>query len=200
MEERIMLNRSNSNPTQAGNLYGQMSDSRDVGEVSDFYASHQDRQAVHDIYELGNEVAALKNEPVFDNRVGFTDQFDQNEHALDDDVRTASHFDNGQYGEGGKADQEVDQALRHHMLPGDQPGSISKSQPGSGASWADEVAGSASASPEGADLNNADPTPPQETQERLDAAKQPDFAGRTNDSSIDPDKPKNDILKGFHGG
>lgn len=46
----------------------------DVGEVSDVYASEAERQAVHDAYEKGNEVAAQKDEPFFDNRAGFQDQ------------------------------------------------------------------------------------------------------------------------------
>jgi hypothetical protein len=175
-------------------------DSQDVGEVSDVYATHADREAVHDLYESGNEVAAEKNEPVFDNRVGFTNEFDAAGAALDEDVRTASHFDNGQYGEGGKSDQEVDRAIRHHMLPGDTPDSVSKSQPGTGPSSADKVADSASDLPKGANLNNPDPLPPSEVNARRDAAKPQKVENRTNDSSIDPTKPKQDILKGFHGG
>ena len=39
-----------------------------------------------------------------------------------------------------------------------------------------------------------DLTPEQEESRKLDSPK------RTNDSTIDPEKPKEDILKGFHGG
>lgn len=53
-------------------------------------------------------------------------------------------------------------------------------------------------------LNNASPTPPLEVQTRLDKAAEEsdklDSAERTNDSTIDPTKPEEDILKGFHGG
>jgi hypothetical protein len=54
------------------------------------------------------------------------------------------------------------------------------------------------------DLNNANPVPPPEAQAKLDQnaeeSKQFDSPDRTNDSTIDPTKPKEDILKGFHGG
>ena len=54
------------------------------------------------------------------------------------------------------------------------------------------------------DLNNADPTPPPQSRARLkEAAKRSralDSPRRTNDSTIDPEKPPQDILKGFHGG
>lgn len=54
------------------------------------------------------------------------------------------------------------------------------------------------------DLNNADPTPPPEARAELEKAKQQsdrlDSPQRTNDSTIDPEKPKEDILKGYHGG
>jgi hypothetical protein len=54
------------------------------------------------------------------------------------------------------------------------------------------------------DLNNADPTPPEEVRAELEKARQEshrlDSPQRTNDSTIDPEKPKEDILKGFHGG
>tara|TARA_R110001599_G_scaffold171353_1_gene362172 strand:- start:168251 stop:168472 length:222 start_codon:yes stop_codon:yes gene_type:complete len=43
----------------------------DVGQTSNIYPHATDRQAVHDAYERGNEAAAEKNEPPFDNRVGF---------------------------------------------------------------------------------------------------------------------------------
>jgi hypothetical protein len=55
-----------------------------------------------------------------------------------------------------------------------------------------------------ADLNNAKPTPPQEVQDELERAEAEshrlDSPQRTNDSTIDPERPKEDILKGFHGG
>lgn len=54
------------------------------------------------------------------------------------------------------------------------------------------------------DLNNATPTPPPEAQVRLrknaEESDKLDTPERTNDSTIDPNKPKEDILKGFHGG
>ena len=54
------------------------------------------------------------------------------------------------------------------------------------------------------DLNNSNPTPPPESQAKLDEAakesKKLDTPKRTNDSTIDPEKPVDDILKGFHGG
>jgi hypothetical protein len=54
------------------------------------------------------------------------------------------------------------------------------------------------------DLNNANPTPPPEAQAKLDQnaeeSRKLDSPERTNDSTIDPNKPKDDILKGFHGG
>jgi hypothetical protein len=54
------------------------------------------------------------------------------------------------------------------------------------------------------DLNNANPIPPPESQAKLDQkaeeSKQFDSPERTNDSTIEPNKPKEDILKGFHGG
>jgi hypothetical protein len=58
--------------------------------------------------------------------------------------------------------------------------------------------------PAKADLNDATPTPPEEVQADLDKAKAEshrlDSPRRTNDSTIDPEKPPEDILKGFHGG
>jgi len=55
-----------------------------------------------------------------------------------------------------------------------------------------------------ADLNDASPTPPEEVRADLDKAAQAserlDSPQRTNDSTIDPERPKEDILKGFHGG
>lgn len=54
------------------------------------------------------------------------------------------------------------------------------------------------------DLTNSDPTPPPDSQAKLDKtaeeSKKLDSPTRTNDSTIDPDKPVEDILKGFHGG
>jgi hypothetical protein len=54
------------------------------------------------------------------------------------------------------------------------------------------------------DLNNANPTPPEATKARLEKneeeSRKLDSTERTNDSTIDPEKPKEDILKGFHGG
>ena len=55
-----------------------------------------------------------------------------------------------------------------------------------------------------ADLNNAQPTPPPEVQDKLDQSSEEsrrlDSPRRTNDSTIQPDKPPEDILEGFHGG
>jgi len=54
------------------------------------------------------------------------------------------------------------------------------------------------------DLTNSNPTPPPESQAKIDKAqeesKKLDSSKRTNDSTIDPDKPVDDVLKGFHGG
>lgn len=54
------------------------------------------------------------------------------------------------------------------------------------------------------DLNNADPTPPEEVKAKLEKAaqesRQLDSPARTNDSTIDPNKPEDRILEGFHGG
>jgi hypothetical protein len=54
------------------------------------------------------------------------------------------------------------------------------------------------------DLNDADPTPPDEVKAKLERdaaqARKLDSPERTNDSTIDPDKPEKDILEGFHGG
>lgn len=116
----------------------------DVGEVSDMYKNHAESQAVHDSYELGNEVAAEKNEPLFDNRVGFTN--------CDD--------------------------LKGEVTQG----------------WSAGVA----------DLNNPAPNPPAGAKARFrDMSRESrklDSSERTNDSTVDPNKPKRDILKGFHGG
>lgn len=55
-----------------------------------------------------------------------------------------------------------------------------------------------------ADLNNAQPTPPPEVQDKLEQSSEEsrrlDSPQRTNDSTIQPDKPPEDILEGFHGG
>jgi hypothetical protein len=54
------------------------------------------------------------------------------------------------------------------------------------------------------DLNNAKPEPPPDAQAQLEKNEQEsrelDSPQRTNDSTIQPDKPPEDILKGFHGG
>lgn len=55
------------------------------------------------------------------------------------------------------------------------------------------------------DLNDASsPTPPEDVKAKLDKNAQEsrklDSPARTNDSTIDPEKPCEDILKGFHGG
>lgn len=54
------------------------------------------------------------------------------------------------------------------------------------------------------DLNNADPTPPEDVKAKLEKtaeeSRQLDSPARTNDSLIDPNKPRKDILEGFHGG
>ncbi|MDB5881535.1 MAG: hypothetical protein JWP43_1413 [Ramlibacter sp.] len=54
------------------------------------------------------------------------------------------------------------------------------------------------------DLNNAKPTPPADVKARLEKneeeSRKLDSPQRTNESTIQPDKPKEDILKGFHGG
>ena len=55
------------------------------------------------------------------------------------------------------------------------------------------------------DLNDASsPTPPEDVKAKLEKNEQEsrklDSPQRTNDSTIDPDKAPEDILKGFHGG
>ena len=54
------------------------------------------------------------------------------------------------------------------------------------------------------DLNDADPTPPPESKAKLEQtaeeSRKLDSPERTNDSTIQPEKPEEDILKGFHGG
>ena len=113
----------------------------DVGEISDLYKNHADSQAVHEIYELGNEIAAAKNDPLFDNRIGFTNC---------DDLK-------------GDITQQM-----------------------------------------ASDLNNPSPKPPAVAKARFYQMSREshklDSSERTNDSTIEPNKPKRDILKGFHGG
>lgn len=57
---------------------------------------------------------------------------------------------------------------------------------------------------EGSNLNNANPEPPEVSKEKLrQNAKESnklDSAERTNDSTVDPNKPEDEILRGFHGG
>lgn len=57
---------------------------------------------------------------------------------------------------------------------------------------------------EGTNLNNANPEPPEESKAKLrQNAKESnklDSAERTNDSTVDPNKPEGEILRGFHGG
>lgn len=54
------------------------------------------------------------------------------------------------------------------------------------------------------DLNNAEPTPPEDVKAKLEKAEEQsralDSPERTNDSTIDPQKPSREILEGFHGG
>jgi len=54
------------------------------------------------------------------------------------------------------------------------------------------------------DLNNANPKPPEDAKAKLEKneeeSRKLDSPQRTNDSTIDPEKPKKDILKGYHGG
>jgi hypothetical protein len=54
------------------------------------------------------------------------------------------------------------------------------------------------------DLNNAQPEPPEEAKARLqkneEESRKLDSPQRTNESTIDPEKPEKDILEGFHGG
>lgn len=54
------------------------------------------------------------------------------------------------------------------------------------------------------DLNNAKPHPPEDAQAKLrdaeERSRQLDSPDRTNDSTIQPEKPPEDILEGFHGG
>ena len=59
-------------------------------------------------------------------------------------------------------------------------------------------------SPSNSDLNDANPHPPADAQERLrqaeEASRRLDSPRRTNESTVDPEKPERDILDGFHGG
>jgi hypothetical protein len=55
------------------------------------------------------------------------------------------------------------------------------------------------------DLNDASQvTPPEDSKAKLekteDASRRLDSPTRTNDSTIAPEKPLNDILEGYHGG
>ncbi len=55
------------------------------------------------------------------------------------------------------------------------------------------------------DLNDASQTtPPKDSKIKLEKAEEEsrklDSPKRTNDSTIDPDKPLTDILEGYHGG
>lgn len=54
------------------------------------------------------------------------------------------------------------------------------------------------------DLNNPSAEPPEASKEKLrdnaDKSAKLDSPERTNDSTIDPNKPKDKILEGFHGG
>ena len=53
-------------------------------------------------------------------------------------------------------------------------------------------------------LNDASTTPPPESKDKLEKAEQEsrklDSPARTNESTIDPNKPVKDILEGYHGG
>ncbi len=124
-------------------------ESVDVGVVSDAYTNDADRQAIHNSFEKGNETAAAKNEPLFDNRVGFATNV------------------------------------------------VNDIQAGKQANPAPAPSGED-------DLNNPSATPPADVQARLqkasDESDKLDSSERTNDSTIAPNKPKADILKGFHGG
>jgi hypothetical protein len=54
------------------------------------------------------------------------------------------------------------------------------------------------------DLNDAIPTPPPESRAKLQRTEEDsrklDSPQRTNESTVDPNKPQEDILEGFHGG
>lgn len=53
-------------------------------------------------------------------------------------------------------------------------------------------------------LNDTNPNPPEDVKAKLrkeaEESKKLDSPQRTNDSTIDPEKPQKDILKGYHGG
>lgn len=53
-------------------------------------------------------------------------------------------------------------------------------------------------------LNNANPEPPEESKQKLKKAEKDsrelDSPERKNDSTIAPEKSKEEALKGFHGG
>ena len=57
---------------------------------------------------------------------------------------------------------------------------------------------------EGTNLNNANPEPPEVSTAKLRQNAQEshklDSPERTNDSTVDPNKPEDEILRGFHGG
>ena len=57
---------------------------------------------------------------------------------------------------------------------------------------------------EGTNLNNANPEPPEVSKEKLrqnaEDSHKLDSPARTNDSTVDPNKPEDEILRGFHGG
>ena len=54
------------------------------------------------------------------------------------------------------------------------------------------------------DLNDAQPEVPPEVRAKLDQVEEEsrelDSPERTNDSTLDPERPVEDILKGYHGG
>ena len=54
------------------------------------------------------------------------------------------------------------------------------------------------------DLNDAGIEPPDDVKARLEKIEQEsrklDSPTRTNDSTIDPEKPVDDLLEGYHGG
>ncbi len=56
----------------------------------------------------------------------------------------------------------------------------------------------------GSNLNNANPEPPEESKAKLrqnaEESHKLDSPARTNDSTVDPNKPEDEILRGFHGG
>tara|TARA_R110001599_G_scaffold159052_2_gene346214 strand:- start:27484 stop:27654 length:171 start_codon:yes stop_codon:yes gene_type:complete len=53
-------------------------------------------------------------------------------------------------------------------------------------------------------LNNANPKPPEESKKKLEKAEEDsrklDSPQRKNDSTVAPEKSKEEALKGFHGG